>query len=100
MEVGSSRTILYALGFIGIVVLLFSNPFFSIYISSIVSGEPSIFIVFPDPVEVFNGSFDNYTYYAEVWVVVSEGLWGLLGLGLAWDSDAEANSEGSWWCSR
>jgi len=74
MEVGSSRTILYALGFIGIVVLLFSNPFFSIYISSIVSGESSVFIVFPDPVEVFNRSLDNYTYYAEVWAVVPEDI--------------------------
>ena len=74
MEVGSSRILLYALGIISIVAVLFANPFFSIYISSIVSGESSVFIVFPDPVEVFNRSLDNYTYYAEVWAVAPEGI--------------------------
>lgn len=71
---GPSRSLLYALGFIGIIALIITNPFFTAYIPSIVSGEPSIVILFPDPVEVFNRSLDNYTYYAEVWALVPDGI--------------------------
>lgn len=73
-HVGGFLRIIYGLGFIGIIALIFMNPFFIAYIPSMVSGEPSIVIFFPDPVEVFNRSLDNYTYYAEVWAVVPDGV--------------------------
>ena len=57
-----------------IIAVLPINPFFSALISSVISGESSLIIILPEPVEVFNRTLDNYTYYAEILAIVPDGI--------------------------
>ncbi len=69
----------YVILIVSIFVLLIalSNPIISITMFSIISGERSIIILFPKPIDLFNRTFnipEGIRYYVEIWAVVPEGI--------------------------